>query len=88
MHDRVRLLVEVGHCYLLIGLMPADGSNRMNSEVHMALLSAQTPNPNAAKLIGQRFSVQMDRDPKYTVKATRDNGVFFSGYFSHLISTQ
>jgi hypothetical protein len=27
--------------------------------------------PNASKLIGRRFTVQMDNDPKHTVKATQ-----------------
>ncbi len=44
-----------------------DRSSRKNSEVY--ILSAQIQ-PNAAKLIGQRFIVQMDDDPKHTAKAT------------------
>ncbi len=46
-----------------------DRSSRKNSEVHMDILSAQIQ-PNGAKLIGQRFIVQMDDDPKHTAKAT------------------
>ncbi len=34
------------------------------------ILSAQIQ-PNAAKLIGQRFNVHMDDDPKHTAKATQ-----------------
>uniref|UniRef100_A0A667YPJ5 Transposase n=1 Tax=Myripristis murdjan TaxID=586833 RepID=A0A667YPJ5_9TELE len=43
----------------------ADGSSRMNSDVYRAILSAHIQ-PNATKLIGQRFTVQMDNDPKHT----------------------
>ncbi len=46
-----------------------DRSSRKNSEVYRDILSAQIQ-PNAAKLIGQRFIVQMDDDPKHTAKAT------------------
>lgn len=43
-----------------------DRSIRVNCEVYRAMLSAQIQ-PNAAKLlIGQRFTVQMDKDPKQT----------------------
>ncbi len=48
-----------------------DRSSRMNSEVYRDILSAQIQ-PNAAKLIGQRFIVQMDNDPKHTAKATQE----------------
>ncbi|KAF7662699.1 hypothetical protein LDENG_00229840 [Lucifuga dentata] len=48
--------------------MSADRSSRMNAEVFRALLSAQIK-PSAAKLIGRRFTVEMDSDPKYTVKS-------------------
>ena len=51
----------------------ANKSNRMNSEVFRAILSAHIQ-PNALELIGQRFTVQMDIDPKHTAKAT---GEFF-----------
>uniref|UniRef100_A0A8C5Q4E8 Transposase n=1 Tax=Leptobrachium leishanense TaxID=445787 RepID=A0A8C5Q4E8_9ANUR len=49
----------------------ADKSSRMNSEVFQAILSAHTQ-PNAAELIGRRFTVQMDNDPKHTAKATKE----------------
>src|SRR4029434_10164871 len=49
----------------------ADKSSRMNSEVFRAILSAQIQ-PNASELIGQRFTVQMDNDPKHTAKATKE----------------
>uniref|UniRef100_A0A3B5Q0B9 Transposase n=2 Tax=Xiphophorus maculatus TaxID=8083 RepID=A0A3B5Q0B9_XIPMA len=49
----------------------ADKSSRMNSEVYRDILSAQIQ-PNAAKLIGRRFTVQMDNDPKHTAKATQE----------------
>ena len=48
----------------------AGKSNRMNSEVLRAILSAQIQ-PNASKLIGRRFTLQMDNDPKHTPKATQ-----------------
>uniref|UniRef100_A0A8C5MJ28 Transposase n=1 Tax=Leptobrachium leishanense TaxID=445787 RepID=A0A8C5MJ28_9ANUR len=48
----------------------ADKSSRMNSEVFRAILSAHIQ-PNAAELIGRRFTVQMDNDPKHTAKATK-----------------
>ena len=50
-----------------------DRSSRMNSEVYRAVLSAQIQS-NAAKLIGQRFTVQMDNNPKHTVKAAQELG--------------
>ena len=46
-------------------------SSRMNSEVYRAILSAQIQS-NAAKLIGQSFTVQMDNDPKHAVKTTQE----------------
>ncbi len=46
-----------------------DRSSRMNSEVYKDILSAQIQ-PNTAKLIGRRFIVQVDNDPKHTAKAT------------------
>ena len=39
----------------------ADKSSRMNSEVFWAILSAPIQ-PNASELIGQRFTVQMDKN--------------------------
>uniref|UniRef100_A0A8C5PF25 Transposase n=1 Tax=Leptobrachium leishanense TaxID=445787 RepID=A0A8C5PF25_9ANUR len=45
--------------------------SRMNSEVFRAILSAYIQ-PNAAELIGRRFTVQMDNDPKHTAKATKE----------------
>ncbi len=64
----------------------------MNSEVHRDILSAQIQS-NAAKLIGWRFIVQMDDDPKHTVKATQKflkvkSGIFGNGRVSLLISTR
>ena len=47
----------------------ADKSSRMNSEVFRALVSAHIQ-PNDSELIGQRFTVQMDNEPKRTAKAT------------------
>ncbi|CAM4736095.1 unnamed protein product, partial [Leuciscus chuanchicus] len=47
-----------------------DRSSRMNSEVYGNVLSAQIKS-NAAKLVGWRFTVQMDSDPKHTAKATQ-----------------
>ncbi len=49
----------------------ADKSSRMNSEVFRAILSAHIQ-PNASELIGRRFRVQMDNDPKHTGKATKE----------------
>ncbi len=43
-----------------------DRGSQMNSEVHRDILSAQIQS-NAAKLIGWRFIVQMDDDPKPVV---------------------
>ncbi len=48
-----------------------DRSSWMNSEVYRDILSAQIQ-PNAAKLIGRRFIVQMDNDTKHTAKATHE----------------
>ncbi len=49
----------------------ADRSSRINSEVFKAILSAHIQ-PNATKLIGRSFTVQMDNDSKHTAKATQD----------------
>ncbi len=48
-----------------------DKSSRMNSEVFRAILSAHIQ-PNASELIGRRFTVQIDDDPKHTAKATKE----------------
>ncbi|CAJ0964746.1 unnamed protein product, partial [Ranitomeya imitator] len=48
-----------------------DRSSQMNSEVFRAILCAQIQ-PNAAKLIGRRFILQMDNDPKHKAKATQE----------------
>ena len=53
--------------------MTEDGSNRINSDVYRNILSAHIQ-PNSAKLIGRRFTVQMANDPKHSAKATQ---VFF-----------
>ncbi len=49
----------------------ADKSSRMNSEVFRVILSAHIQ-PNASELIGRRFTVQMENDPKHTAKATKE----------------
>ncbi len=48
----------------------ADKSSRMNSEVFRAILSAHIQ-PNASELIGRRFTVQMDNDPKSNCKSNQ-----------------
>ncbi len=55
----------------IIDDVTADKSSRMNSEVFRAILSAPIQ-PNASELIGRRFTVQMDNDPKHTAKATKE----------------
>lgn len=45
----------------------ADGSSRMNCEVHRAELSAQIQSDHT-KPIGRRFTVQMDDDAKLAKK--------------------
>ena len=44
----------------------AGRSSRKKPEVYRAVLSAQS------KLIGRYFTVQMDNDPKHTLKATQE----------------
>ena len=56
---------------LFIDDVTADKRNRMNSEVYRAMLSRQTQ-PNAAKLIEQWFTVQIDNGRKHTAKATQE----------------
>ena len=56
---------------IFIDDVTADKSSRMNSEVFRAILSAHIQ-PNASKLIGRRFTMQMDNDPKHTAKATKE----------------
>ena len=51
--------------------MTEDKSSRLNSEVYRNILSAHIQ-PNSEKLIGRRFTIQMDNDPKYTAKATQE----------------
>ncbi len=66
-----------------------DRRSQMNSEVYRDILSDQIQT-NGAKLIGQRFIVQMDDDPKHTgtAKATQEflkvkkSGIFCNGYQS------
>ena len=48
-----------------------DRSIRMNSEVYRARHNAHIPH-SAIKLIGQRFTVQMDNDSTHTVKTIYD----------------
>jgi len=48
-----------------------DRSSPMNSEVLGDIMSAQIQ-LNAVKLIGRRFIIQMDSDPKHTAKATQE----------------
>lgn len=45
----------------------ADRSRKMDSEVYRAILSAHIQ-PNAKKLKGKRFAVQMDNDSKRNAK--------------------
>lgn len=56
---------------LFIDDVTKDKSSRMNSEEFRDILCAQIQ-PNAVKLIGRRFTVQMDSDPKHTAKATQE----------------
>ncbi len=70
MRGHVWLPVELVLLYLLM-MLTADKSSRMNSEVFRAILSAHIQ-PNASELIGRRFTVQMDNDPKHTAKATKE----------------
>ena len=51
--------------------MTAGRSNRMNSEVYRALLSAQIQ-PNVAQLMGRCLTVPMDIDAKHTVQAAQE----------------
>lgn len=46
-----------------------DRTRRLKSEVFRDVLSAQIQ-PNAAKLIGLCFTIQMDNEPKQATKAT------------------
>ncbi len=65
----VWLPVETGSL-VFIDDVTADKSSRMNSEVFRAILSAHIQ-PNASELIGRRFTVQMDNDPKHTAKSNQ-----------------
>ncbi len=59
-----------------------DRSSWKNSEVYRDILSAQILS-NGAKLIGRCFIVQMDDDPKHTVKETHEFLKVKSGIFSN-----
>ncbi len=48
--------------------------SRMNSEVNREILSNQIQ-LNAAKLIGWRFIIQMNDDPKHTAKSTQEYNI-------------
>ena len=50
----------------------ADRSIRMNSEVYRDTLHSQIY-PNATKLIGWRFTLQLDNDPKHTRKENQES---------------
>ncbi len=65
----VWLPVELVLLYLLM-MWLLTKSSRMNSEVFRAILSAHIQ-PNASELIGRRFTVQMDNDPKHTAKTNQ-----------------
>lgn len=54
---------------MFIDDVTADGSSRMNSDVYRAILSAQSQ-LDAAEVIIWCFTVQMDNNPKHTVKTT------------------
>ena len=47
-----------------------DSSSRMNSEVYKNILSVNLRR-NASKLIGRRFIIQQDNDPKHTANTCR-----------------
>ena len=66
-HGHVGMPMEL----VFIDDVTADRSSRMNSDMLRAKISAQIQ-PNAAKLKGQSFKVQMDNDPKHPGKATQD----------------
>ncbi len=58
------------------------------SEVFRAILSAHIQ-PNASELIGRRFTVQMDNDPKHTAKQPKSfwrerSGLLCNGQVNHL----
>ncbi len=56
---------------VIIDDVTEDRSSWKNSEVYKDILHSQIQ-PNAAKLIGQHFIVQVDNDPKHTAKATHE----------------
>ncbi len=69
-----------------------DRSSWKNSEVYRDILSAQILS-NGAKLIGRCFIVQMDDDPKHTLKETQEflkvkSGIFRNHQVSLLNSTR
>jgi len=55
---------------IFIDDVTADDSCIMNSEVYRNILSAAVLPVNASKLIGRRFILHQDNDPKHTAKAT------------------
>lgn len=48
-----------------------DGSSRMTSEVYRSILATNVQE-NATRLIGRRFTMQQDNDPKHTANATKE----------------
>lgn len=66
-HGHVRLLLEPGHwCLLMMRLLIEAGT------VKCEVFGAARIQPNPAKMIGQRFRVQMENDTKQSAKGTRE----------------
>ncbi len=85
-------LASSGTALLVFSKVREDRSSRKNSEVYGIYIDFRIQS-NAAKLIGQYFTVQMDDDPKHTAKATQvflkvKREIFCNGKVKLLILTR
>ncbi len=87
-----QLPVALGYWCLLMMWQRTEAARRILKCIYWDIQSAQIQS-NGARLIGRRFIVQINDDPKHTAKATQEflkvrSGVFCNGRVNLLISTR